>query len=182
MWAGSQTVLPPSVGPEGAYRWLPGHSPWPIGFGLVPTSVQAVMAGSAPRMHATVDVFSTPLPASPAAMANLGPDRDGALVDASRLPYDLDLLRDGVPEGQRSEAVRRLELQMLAAGWSTEQVFAALAGQPWARRMRRNIVGWLTADVVRAQEWRAEQGPPTQEDAPTIVDPAASMICGTGAT
>ena len=174
MWAGSQAVLPPSVGADGAYRWLPGHSPWQIGFGLAPTSVQVVMAGSAPRMHATVDVFSTPLPASPAATANLGPDRDGAMVDASWLPYDLDLLRDGVPQGQRSEAVRRLELQMLAAGWSTEQVVAALAGQPWVRRMRRNILGWLTADGMRAQEWRTEQAVHVPgEDTAHATDPEA---------
>jgi hypothetical protein len=156
-WAGSQVVLPPSVRREGEYRWLPGHSPWQIGVAPAPASVLAAMAAG--RAGATVPVpeLLADFRPYPAAQGELGPDRDGRLVPADRLPYDVVLLRDGVPQGQRSEAVRRLELQMLAAGWTVEQVVAALAGQPWVAVMRSRIVDWLTADVLRATAWRAEQ-------------------------
>ncbi len=174
MWQGSQVVLPPSIGPKGIYRWLPGHAPAQIGFAPAPATVLAAMAPGGRRAaeKARADALWAALPpeargevrptiasadAYPAATDNLGPEQGGRLVDAGWLPYDLDLLREGLPKGQRSEAVRRLALQMLAAGWTVEQVVAALAGQPWIAAMRPNIVGWLTADVLRAEAWRAEQ-------------------------
>ncbi len=156
-WQGKQVVLPPSHGPAGEYRWLPGHSPWQVGIALAPPSVLAAMAASTIRISPNLDKRPTSVRAYQPATANLGPDRDGQLLDASKLPYDLDLFRNGVPQGKRSEAVRRLELQMLGAGWNAEQVVAALVGQPWIRSMRRNMRRWLTTDVTRAQEWRSEQ-------------------------
>jgi hypothetical protein len=155
MWTGSQTVLPPSVGSDGAYRWLPDHSPWQVGFGLAPTSVLRVMGAHGETSKPSI--VMAPLTAYSACAGDLGPDRDGRLVDASWLPYDQRLLRDGVPEGQRSEAVRRLELQMLVAGWTETEIVAVLSGQPWVNRMRSNIVGWLCSDIGRARSWLTQQ-------------------------
>ena len=137
----------------------PESVPWQVGFDDAPASIVAAMSGKS-RTATRASVVLLPTAAYVAATGNLGPDQDGRLVDAGWLPYDLDLLRNGMPHGQRSEAVRRLELQMLAAGWTVEQIVAALAGQPWIQAMRRNIVGWLTADVLRAAAWRAEQNAP----------------------
>ncbi len=159
-WAGGQIVLPPSTRADGDYRWLPGHSPWQVGFNAPPTTVLAAMAGKGHRdLRPSVVLAPGRTAAYPAATGDSGPDRDGCLADSTWLPYDLDLLRDGAPRGQRSEAVRRLELQMLAAGWSTEQAVAALAGQPWVQAMRANITDWLSADVARAEAWRRAQMP-----------------------
>ena len=160
-WAGGQIVLPPSARADGDYRWLPGHSPWQVGFNAPPTTVLAAMVGKGHRdLRPSVVLAPGRTAAYPAATGDRGPDRDGCLADSTWLPYDLALLRDGAPRGQRSEAVRRLELQMLAAGWAAEQVVAALAGQAWVQSMRRNILGWLGADVLRAAAWRAEQNAP----------------------
>lgn len=156
-WAGSQIVLPPSTRADGDYRWLPGHSPWQVGFNAPPATVLAAMAGKGHRDLRPSGVLASGRTAAyPAATGDSGPDRDGCLADSTWLPYDLDLLRDGAPRGQRSEAVRRLELQMLAANWAPEQVVAALAGQPWVQGMRGNILEWLGADVLRAAAWRTE--------------------------
>lgn len=157
-WQGKQVVLPPSAGPDGDYRWLPGHSPWEIAFGPAPASVLATMAG-APAAAPTGTVALLPVPpypAYPAAVGSRGPDRHGRLVSGQALPYDLDLLRDGVPEGQRSEALRRLELQMLRAGWADNQVVAALAAQPWVGAMAHQhgrIPVYLFRDTARARLW-----------------------------
>ena len=166
-WAGGQIVLPPSTRADGDYRWLPGHSPWQTEIAAAPASVLATMSGKPGHASTPSSVTLLPMPTYPAATGNLGPDRDGRLADASWLPYHLNLLRDGVPQGQRSEAVRRLELQMLAEGWTLKQVVAALAGQPWVQAMRSNIVGWLTADVLRAQAWV------TTQDAQAVGDAAS---------
>ena len=89
-WQGRQVVLPPSVGPAGQYRWLPGHSPWQIGFTQAPASVLAAMAGKAcPTARASVVLL--PTAAYPAATGDCGPDREGRLVDAGWLPYDPEI-------------------------------------------------------------------------------------------
>jgi hypothetical protein len=181
-WAGGQIVLPPSVRPEGDYRWLPGHSPWQTEIAVAPASVLATMSGKPGHANAPISVTVLPVPTYPAATGDRGPNRDGGLVDAVWLPYDLPLLRDGAPKGGRSEAVRRLELQMLAAGWTVEQVVAALAGQPWIQAMRPNIVGWLTADVLRAAAWRAEQDTATAGEAVSLWTPRGYRGSRIGAT
>jgi len=157
MWSGSQMVLPPSVRLEGEYRWLPGHWPWERGIAAAPASVLVAMAADRPGMNVSLSEFPANLRPYPAVQGELGPDRLGRLVPAGTLPYDLALLRDGVPKGERSEAVRRLELQCLRAGWTAQEIIALLAGQPWVQGMRRNILHWLAADVARAQAWLAER-------------------------
>ena len=158
-WQGKQVVLPPSVGPEGAYRWLPGHSPWQVGFTRAPASVLAAMSGKL-RTAAQASVVLLPRAAYLAATGDRGPDQAGRLVDAGWLPYDLDLLREGVPQGQRSEAVRRLELQMLAADWTLEQVVAAL-GLPACASSRRtsakagSVWGRPWVPTTRVRAWPA---------------------------
>lgn len=175
-WAGGQIVLPPSTRAAGDYRWLPGHSPWQTGVNAPPATVLAAMAGKGHRdIRPSVVLAPGRTAAYPAATGDSGPDRDGCLADSTWLPYDLALLRDGAPRGQRSEAVRRLELEMLAAGWAPEQVVAALAAQPWIAAMRRNIVGWLTADVLRAQAWRAEGAEATAVGGGRPLSPAPSV-------
>lgn len=154
-WQGKQVVLPPSAGPDGDYRWLPGHSPWEVAFGPAPATVLATMAG-ARAAAPTGTVALLPVPRYPAAVGDRGPDRHGRFVSGQALPYDLALLRDGVPQGQRSEGVRRLELQMLRAGWTDVEVVAALAAQAWVRAMEHQhgpILSYLFRDTTRARLW-----------------------------
>ena len=161
-WTGGQVVLPRSAGPEGQYRWLPRHSPWQVGFQAAPGSVVAAMgrgarAAASPSVARQAGTTAPPVPVYPPATGDLGPDRDGRMVPADRLPYALDLLRDGLPKGQRSEAVRRLELALLRAGWTDTQIVGALAAQAWVQPMRPRLVEWLCADVARALAWLAQE-------------------------
>ena len=65
-----------------------------------------------------------------------------------------------MPEGERSEAVWRLELDMLRAGWADTEIVAVLAAQPWVRAMGDQhgpIIACLSADVARAREHMAQR-------------------------
>ena len=146
-WQGKQVVLPPSVGPEGPYCWLPGHSPWQIGFTQAPASVLAAMSSGAvgtsiPRLVSVV------VSAYPAATEDRGPDRNGRLVNGSGLPYDVHLLHDGVAKGERSESVFQLATDMQRAGWSDAETASVLWSADWIRARYRQAVR-LANDVAR---------------------------------
>jgi hypothetical protein len=85
------------------------------------------------------------------------------LVPLERLGVSLKmqaLIRDGKPRGERSNAIRRATLALIAAGWDDKMIHAVLRDP--ANKLsekileQRDPVTWLTADIARTREHFAE--------------------------
>jgi hypothetical protein len=130
-----------------------------------------------------------------------GPARmdDGPLdfnaADRQRL-FDYDaLIRNGAPEGERSEAFAAVVWHLAGQGWSPEQIADELAKHP--NGIGAKYAGRLLTEVSRCcQKWRAQKraaatgGPApagewpqifiTKGELPRVVDEAEEALLGSG--
>jgi hypothetical protein len=118
---GSLTVVPPSRHPGGGvYTWKPGFSPDDIPIATAPEWLMQYAENKQTRRGA--------------AAISLSGGMQSSDVDALRVTDEIKrLIREGAPQGKRSEALAKVYLAMHQGGHSADETAAALS-QPGSAR------------------------------------------------
>jgi Bifunctional DNA primase/polymerase, N-terminal len=137
---GQQTVIPPSRHKSGSrYGWIPGHGPDDIPLAMAPQWLQERM-GAKPKAKSKAPVA-----------------RSGQSLELGDLGVGGDiktLIREGVPTGQRSEALRRVERALVKGSYGGSEILEILTnpGYGISEKPLEQGEDWTYGDIARAQE------------------------------